>query len=487
MSSEAPIISVRGMSKRYDIYENPRDRLKQMVLPRLAGLLGRKGTPPIYHREFWALRDISFEVRPGETLGIIGRNGGGKSTLLQILAGTLAATEGEVTVNGRVAALLELGSGFNPEFSGRDNVMLNARILGLSREDIERRYQQIVDFADIGDFIDQPVKTYSSGMFVRLAFAVQAHIDASIVIIDEALAVGDVFFRQKCYARLEEVRASGAAVLLVSHAMTDIEQFCDRAILLDKGEVRFIGEATEAAKHYYQLYQAGSIEVQPARPAVHPDLELSRSATGHPEFWPQDAAFIDASHRTQIGNGWATCLRYAVCDAHGNPATSFAQGEDAVFYSEFLLSEPISVPLVGVVLQNERGINVHGKGSLEYKSATPKYLPAATIVRARQTVALNLELGEYTFEIGLATIDASTYEQMSALNHEKIFSKIVRICHLPKAGVLAIGWRPVRDGAALTHHGIADLPGSFEYAFDYDNAAQRGANDTFNRGSAERV
>ncbi|OSJ19314.1 ABC transporter ATP-binding protein, partial [Bradyrhizobium canariense] len=160
---------------------------------------------PVYHREFWALKGISFEVRPGETLGIIGRNGSGKSTLLQIIAGTLSPTAGEVRVTGRVAALLELGSGFNPEFSGRENVLLNARILGLNREEIEARYDQIVAFADIGDFIEQPVKTYSSGMFVRLAFAVQAHIDASIVIIDEALAVGDVFFRQKCYARLEEI------------------------------------------------------------------------------------------------------------------------------------------------------------------------------------------------------------------------------------------------------------------------------------------
>ena len=199
------VIDVRNLSKRYEIYTTPRDRLKQLVLPRLHQAANRTGvalkilkhrTPPHYFREFWALNDVSFQVRRGETFGIIGRNGSGKSTLLQIIAGTLAQTSGEVAVKGRIAALLELGCGFAPEFTGRENVFLNGRILGLTQKEIAARYDQIVDFADIGEFIDQPVKTYSSGMFVRLAFAVQAHIDASIVIIDEALTVGDVFFRQ---------------------------------------------------------------------------------------------------------------------------------------------------------------------------------------------------------------------------------------------------------------------------------------------------
>ncbi len=466
MSSNETVIEVHGLGKRYDIYDNPRDRLKQLIVPKLANLVGHTRPTRSYHREFWALRDISFEVRPGETLGIIGRNGGGKSTLLQILAGTLAPTLGDVIVKGRVAALLELGSGFNPDFTGRENVLLNARILGLSREQIDACYDEIVAFADIGDFIDQPVKTYSSGMFVRLAFAVQAHINASIVIIDEALAVGDVFFRQKCYARLEEIRASGAAVLLVSHAMTDIEQFCDRAILLDHGKMNFIGDATEAAKRYYQLHQERALPVTTtdagAGKAPQDFGPIQGSSLDH---WPEDENLVDASKQTQIGNEWAKCLRYAVCDAQGNRCASFAQGEEAVFYSEFITLKPISVPLAGVVLQNERGINVHGKGSLEHYTEAPDHVPAGVIIRCRQTVELKLELGEYTFELGLATIDGDTYRDMSGLNHERIFSRIIRVCHLPQAGVLAVGWRPIHHGAALTHHGIADLPGTFEYAF----------------------
>src|SRR6266542_6439942 len=204
-------ISVRGVGKMYRIYDRPQDRLKQMLWR------GRR----TYGREFWALRDASFEVRKGETLGIIGRNGSGKSTLLQIIAGTLAPSEGEVTVNGRVAALLELGSGFNPEFTGRDNVFLNGSILGFSREEMAARFDEIAAFADIGEFIEQPIKTYSSGMVVRLAFAVIAHVDADILVIDEALAVGDACFTQKCMRFLRRFMEKGT-VLFVSHDISSV-------------------------------------------------------------------------------------------------------------------------------------------------------------------------------------------------------------------------------------------------------------------------
>lgn len=475
MSSEKIVIDVRNLCKRYEIYGTPRDRLKQLVLPHIYQAANRvsvalgMATPlsaHSYFRDFWALQDISFQVRRGETFGIIGRNGSGKSTLLQILAGTLAQTSGGVAVDGRIAALLELGSGFNPDFTGRENVFLNGRILGLTHKEIEARYEQIVDFADIGEFVDQPVKTYSSGMFVRLAFAVQAHIDASIVIIDEALAVGDVFFRQKCYARLEQLRNSGAAILLVSHAMTEVEQFCDRAILLDHGKQTFLGRAAEATKHYYLQSQPGG-----AQGAV---ATAYQSASSFPEactsvqslhFWPGDEIFQSAFDRPQIGNGWGTCVRYTVCDESGIARNSFSQGETAVFYYEFLLTKPISVPLAGLVLQNERGINVHGKGSLEYGDVAPDFLPAGSIVRCRQRVELKLEMGEYSYELGLASIDPDSYREMSSLSHEQLFSRILRICHLPGAGVISVGWRKARNGAPLTHHGVADLPGDFNFEF----------------------
>jgi len=206
-----------------------------------------------YFREFWALRNISFDVKKGETIGIIGRNGSGKSTLLEIICGTLTPTKGTVTTHGRITAILELGSGFNPEFSGRENVYLNGAILGLSREEIDSRFNDIAQFADIGEFIEQPVKFYSSGMTVRLAFAVQAMVDPDILIVDEALAVGDEKFRRKCFARLEELRSNGTSILFVSHSAQQITELCQRVLLLEEGERLLFNEPLQVVRAYQQL------------------------------------------------------------------------------------------------------------------------------------------------------------------------------------------------------------------------------------------
>jgi ABC-type polysaccharide/polyol phosphate transport system ATPase subunit len=251
MSSEPVAIQVENLSKCYHIYDRPQDRLKQSIIPRLQRLLGRP--PNRYNREFWALRDVSLTIRRGETVGIIGRNGSGKSTLLQIICGTLLPTGGRVETNGRVGALLELGAGFNPEFSGRENVYLNAAVLGLSREEIKARFDEIVAFADIGDFIDQPVKTYSSGMYVRLAFAVTIHVEPEILIIDEALSVGDLLFQMKCLDRMEEIRARGTTILFVSHGLEQVKRFCGSAVWLEQGRIRLIGESSFVSDQYRDL------------------------------------------------------------------------------------------------------------------------------------------------------------------------------------------------------------------------------------------
>jgi lipopolysaccharide transport system ATP-binding protein len=239
-------IKVEHLSKCFQIYDKPRDRLKQMLAR------NRKQ----YFREFWALRDVSFEIKRGETVGIVGRNGSGKSTLLQIICGTLTPTKGNVQTFGRIAALLELGSGFNPEFNGRENVYMNAAVLGLSQAEIDIRFNDIVAFADIGDFIDQPVKTYSSGMLVRLAFAVAINVDPEILIVDEALSVGDELFQRKCFSRIEAIRANGATILFVSHSGGTVVDLCDRAILLDAGENLAIGAPKQIVGWYQKLMYA---------------------------------------------------------------------------------------------------------------------------------------------------------------------------------------------------------------------------------------
>lgn len=258
MSSEIAI-KVENLSKCYQIYNQPRERLKQFILPRLQDMLGQP--PKQYFREFWALRDVSFEVKKGETVGIIGRNGSGKSTLLQMICGTLNPTSGSIQTYGRIAALLELGSGFNPEFTGRENVYLNGSLLGLSSAEIDARFDDIAAFADIGEFIERPVKTYSSGMYVRLAFAVQAMVDPDILVVDEALAVGDEKFQRKCFARLEKLKSEGSSILFVSHSSGSIVELCQRTLLLDHGIRLVFGPSSDAIRTYQKLLYA-SVDAQ---------------------------------------------------------------------------------------------------------------------------------------------------------------------------------------------------------------------------------
>lgn len=248
MSSDITI-RVENLSKCYQIYDQPRDRLKQFVVPRLRRAIGQPVTQ--YFREFWALKDVSFEVKRGETVGIIGRNGSGKSTLLQMICGTLSPSTGSVTTHGRIAALLELGSGFNPEFTGRENVYMNAAVLGMSTLEIDASYEQIVEFADIGEFIEQPVKNYSSGMMVRLAFSVAIHVEPDILIVDEALSVGDAYFQAKCAKMIQKIIASGCTVLFVSHDTASVKSLCSRALLLESGRNQYFGDVNTAVEKYY--------------------------------------------------------------------------------------------------------------------------------------------------------------------------------------------------------------------------------------------
>ncbi|MGB3653519.1 MAG: ABC transporter ATP-binding protein, partial [Rivularia sp. (in: cyanobacteria)] len=237
--SEEIAISLQNVSKCFKRYAHPVDRLKELLLPQKS-----------YAQEFWALRDINLEIPKGQTVGIVGQNGSGKSTLLQIIARTLTSTTGEINVKGRISALLELGSGFNPEFTGRQNISFNGRLLGLTQEEIEEKFDEIVAFADIGDFIEQPVKTYSSGMFVRLAFAVVANVQPEIFIVDEALAVGDMFFQAKCMARMRQMMDSGITVLFVSHDIGSVKSLCRQCVFLENGQIKNIGKASQVVETY---------------------------------------------------------------------------------------------------------------------------------------------------------------------------------------------------------------------------------------------
>lgn len=304
MSSERIVIRARGLGKCYRIYRDPKDRLKQKILPQLQKLVHRPLSQ--YFREFWALRNVSLEVRRGETVGIIGRNGSGKSTLLQMICGTLEPTEGSIETRGRIAALLELGAGFNPEFTGRENVFLNATVLGLKSSEIQRKFPEIEAFADIGQFIDQPVKHYSSGMFARLAFAVAISVDPEILIVDEALAVGDEPFQRKCFARIEEIKRNGGSILLVSHSAANIVALCDRAVLLDRGERLFTGAAKIAVNWYKKIFNASADTVESIRAELR---HLDQSGLPGPEAHGAalqvtgSADALEANQSQPVGDG----------------------------------------------------------------------------------------------------------------------------------------------------------------------------------------
>lgn len=270
-------IRARSVSKAFPVYAKPHHRLMQMLMPRSA----RR-----WYREFHALRGIDFQIERGQTVGIVGRNGSGKSTLLQILCGTLEASAGEIAVRGRVAALLELGAGFSPDFSGRENVYLNATVLGLTRRQVDERFDSIAAFADIGDFMDQPVKTYSSGMYVRLAFAVAIHVEPDILVVDEALAVGDEAFQRKCFARIEAIREAGATVLFVSHSAGTVIDLCDRALLLDAGELLADGPPKQVVGLYQKLLYAPAERVA----ALREEIRARPAQTVAPQAQPAPAA-----------------------------------------------------------------------------------------------------------------------------------------------------------------------------------------------------
>lgn len=373
MSSD-PVIRLRDVSKHYLIYDRPEDRLKQMILPKLARLTGRSGLR--FYRDFPAASHVSFDIGRGETVGIVGRNGSGKSTLLQMICGTLTPTGGSIEVHGRIAALLELGSGFNPEFTGRENVFLNASILGLSRKETEDRFDSIAAFAEIGHFMDQPVKTYSSGMYVRLAFAVAINVDPDILIIDEALSVGDEAFQRKCFSRIEQIRASGATILFVSHGAQTVVQLCDRAILIDRGEKLLEGRPKTVLNHYQRLLSLGDEEVEaareairhvdgwagdeiaPARPAAHAEPPASRAADRKDRSWYQPD--LRPSSIVEYSEKGAQVDHAEILNAESKSVNNLAFGEQYYFKYTVKFSEPMSNVNFGMFIKTKNGVELAG-------------------------------------------------------------------------------------------------------------------------------
>jgi len=366
-------IRVSHLSKSYRIWRDPAARLKaplfenlsRLVPPDLAAHRQLREKSAACFRDFHALRDCSFEVKRGETFGIVGSNGAGKSTLLQLVAGTLTPTTGSVEVRGRVAALLELGSGFDPNFTGVENIYLNGSVLGLTQQEVRERFDRITDFADIGDFIHQPVRTYSSGMVVRLAFAISVCVDPQILIVDEALAVGDAYFVNKCFHRLNELKQRGVTILFVSHAGSIVTSLCSRAMLLEKGGVLMVGDAEEVVNHYNQLVrEKQSADVQ--RLGAHPVAPVAalaavekNPATPAIDF-TADPELERRCKNSRHGNGAARVVRIRLEDTAGHERGEFAHGQNVVikFYCDF--PDDVDQLVIGYFCRTDTGINLTG-------------------------------------------------------------------------------------------------------------------------------
>ena len=402
------IIEVQNLSKAYRIWESSSARLKSPLVETIAGAFPRDSAPRRAlqrrasrgYREFHALREISFTVRRGESWGIIGRNGSGKSTLLQMIAGTLQPTTGSVRVRGRVAALLELGSGFNPDFTGRENVYLNGSIFGFSEKEMDARFDGIAEFADIGDFIDQPVSTYSSGMMVRLAFSVAICSTPDVLIVDEALSVGDVFFQQKCFKRIHEILESGTSLLFVSHDTAAVQNLCDHAILLANGETVFVGPPEEAASRYFSLDAQKALSV-PA--AVATPLERSAKLAATKREILQHNLLAQA--RSQHGARELEVVAISFENEHGRPDMDVALGATVTFHVVLRAHRAIADPSSGLHLYDRMNNLVFAAGTRQLRLTFAPF-----VAGEERTVAFRLEMavqpGLYTFSVGCSEASA---------------------------------------------------------------------------------
>lgn len=416
-------IAVEGLSKRYEIYGEPQDRLKQMVLPRLRRLVDAK--PALYFREFWALRDVSFKVMRGEAVGIIGRNGSGKSTLLQMICGILTPTAGMVTSPGRVAALLELGAGFNPEFTGRENVFLSGLVYGIPEDVLKARYQDIVDFAEIGEHIDQPVKTYSSGMYVRLAFAVASFSDPEILVVDEALSVGDVYFQRKCFRRIDELREAGCTLLFVTHSTDTLLQLCDRGIVLDQGRMVFDGPTKPAVAEYLRRVFGERVShdesavpkdssAKPHDAALVHDISRGSDADdyqylvagGSREMFATRAGYNRGEVR--LGDGTATVLDFLIKGQRGDsPIVNAREGFSLMLKYGF--SRAAERVIFGMQVRTREGLVAYSANTFTVENRLYDFASGALVI-SEFSLKNALLPGQYFLTVGVSQFDQEGVE-----------------------------------------------------------------------------
>jgi len=403
-----PVIKVQHLSKKYRMYDRPWDKLREM-----AGL-GSK----ILHRDFWALDDISFEVESAQTIGVIGQNGSGKSTLLQVLAGIMRQTRGDCFVTGKVSALLELGSGFNPEFTGRENVFMNGAILGLDARHMRKRFDAIAAFAEIGSFMDQPVKIYSSGMFMRLAFAVAVNVDPDVLLVDEALSVGDLIFQHRCMHRMNHLRNSGKAIVLVTHDLDAVTKFCDRALLLDGGRLLEDGKPDMIVQKYRALtFERERLHQEydgSGEPRTDFDVCASKSEM------PMAQSIHNVDHR--FGNGEATLLGVELLDEEGKKTREVGGGQNLTIRISVRFNCDIDQPIIGYTLRDRLGVEISACNTSDAGRQLPRVQKGQAATSDFHITLPRLAPGSYSISPAVAKGSISKHDMCDWIDNALVFS-----------------------------------------------------------------
>lgn len=392
MDNKNVAISVKGVEKIYKLYNKPSDRVKEAL-----GLTRKKK-----HTDHYALKGVDFDVRQGECVGIIGTNGSGKSTILKIITGVLHPSKGEVMVNGRISALLELGAGFNMEYNGIENIYLNGTMIGFSEKEIDEKLQDILDFADIGEYVYQPVKTYSSGMFVRLAFAVAINIEPEILIVDEALSVGDVFFQAKCYHKFEEFKEMGKTIVFVSHDLSSISKYCDRVILLNKGKKLGEGSPKEMIDTYKRVL-VGQYELpdeNQERINLLDDEEIRSKAAEKDKTMNPDAL--------EYGSKKAEIEEYFLTDKNGTKTTAVIKGQEYTLHMRVKFLEDCPAPIFAYTIKNIRGTEITGTNTMVEK-AFLEPVKAGTALEIQFQQCMTLQGGEYLLSLGVTGYEGDDF------------------------------------------------------------------------------
>jgi len=455
------VAQAEEISKNFKIYTSSIDIINEWAT------LGKRS----FHRDYEALKGVSFKIHKGEFVGVIGQNGAGKSTLLKIITGVLQPTRGVYKVNGRVLSILELSGGTDDDLTGRQNVIRSGQLLGLPGGYVQERMAAIEEFSELDDFFDQPLRTYSTGMRSRLSFSMFAFLDTDLLILDEVLAVGDIFFKQKCFARLAELIENKTSIILVTHSLGIIQRYCNRVILLEKGEKIYDGDPGEAIRLFMQIrgqqkakaiealgiqdedYTIGSIDNnKPPRKNSPKNVNLSS--------WPNDTLFNITSFPKLRGRGRVNLTRMAVLNEKGKPTLTFNHGEQMNIYCEFQVKNDIAVPVFNIEIRDSLNLLIHSKSSIQNGVETPSSLSKGSFVHYYQSITLNIAPESYIVNITCFILPLNDYKQAKELGYQEIVNRMNLLWKLDQAFAFLILNRSGTERLDIVHGGLCDLPGS---------------------------